>query len=158
MAEIQLPVKFDDDVIFVKLARELAMGIHSLDTILQNNQIDQNNWESIQKHPRFLQLLEVESSTWGSALNTHERVKLKSAAMIEEWLPELFVRMHDSNEALNSKIEAGKLVRDLAGFAKGAVGFEGGGERFSVTINLGADNQIKIEKDVTPKVIEAEDR
>jgi len=144
-----------NEVTFLKLARELAIGIFSLETILQNNKIDQNTWETIQRHPRFRQLLEAESASWGSALNTHERVKLKSAAMIEEWLPEAYTRLHDQNETLNSKTELGKLIRDLAGFTKQGIGVEGSGEKFSVTINLGADNQLKFEKQ-SAKTIEGE--
>lgn len=144
------------EVTFVKLAREVALGIQSIETILESNKIDQNTWEIIQTHPRFLQVLETESSAWNSALNTHERVKLKSAAMIEEWLPEAYLKLHDQNETLNSKTELGKLIRDLAGFAKQGVGVEAVGEKFSVTINLGADNQLKFEKSAGPVTIDGE--
>jgi len=156
MAQNTVPVKNFDEATLVKLARELAMGIHEVETILETNQIDQNTWEVIQNHPRFKQFLETEMSNWGSALNTQERVKLKAAAMIEEWLPEAFARMSDRGESLSAKTELGKLVRDLAGFTKNGVGVEGVGERFSVTINLGADSQIKFEKEIAPKVIEGE--
>lgn len=145
-----------NEVTLVKLARELAIGLHSLETILESNKIDSRSWETIQSHPRFLQFLEMETAAWSSALNTHERVKLKSAAMIEEWLPEAYTRLHDQNETLNSKTELGKLIRDLAGFSKQGVGVEGSGEKFSVTINLGADNQLKFEKSSGPKTIEGE--
>lgn len=75
--------------------------------------------------------------------------------MVEAWLPELFARMHDRNENLNAKIEAGKLVSKLAGMGIEKANINGGdGERFSVTINLGEDRNIKIEKDITPRVIE----
>lgn len=156
MAQNTVPVKNFNEATLVKLARELAMGISPLETILETNQIDQDTWEIIQNHSRFKQFLEVETSNWGSALNTQERVKLKAAAMIEEWLPEAFARMNDQGESLNAKTELGKLVRDLAGFSKNGVGVEGVGERFSVTINLGADSQIKFEKEVAPKTIEGE--
>jgi len=156
MGQIITPDSRLDDATFVKLAREIAMGIHPMETILSNNQIDGNYWETIQKHPRFLQYLESETSAWGSALNTHERVKIKSAAIIEEWLPELFTRMHDANENLNAKIEAGKLVSKLAGMGLAGAQITDGSERFSVTINLGADSQIKFEKQLAPKVIDSE--
>jgi hypothetical protein len=156
MAQNTVLVKNVNEVTLVKLARELAMDVLPLETILEANQIDQDTWEIIQNHSRFKQLLETESAAWGSALNTQERVKLKAAAMLEEWLPEAFARMNDRQESLNAKTELGKLVRDLGGFSKNGVGIEGGGERFSVTINLGADNQIKFEKETAPKTIEGE--
>jgi len=145
-----------NEVTLVKLARELALGILPVKTILELHQIDPNSWETIQKHPRFLQVLEAETAAWSSALNTHERVKLKSAAMIEEWLPEAYTRMHDRTETLTSRTELGKLIRDLAGFTKQGVGVEATGEKFSVTINLGADNQLKFEKTAGPVTIDGE--
>lgn len=145
-----------NEVTLVKLARELALGILPVKTILELHQIDPNSWETIQKHPRFLQVLEAETAAWSSALNTHERVKLKSAAMIEEWLPEAYTRMHDRNETLTSRTELGKLIRDLAGFSKQGVGVEATGEKFSVTINLGADRELKFEKTQGPVTIDGE--
>ena len=156
MAQSTKIVPAFNEVTLVRLARELAIGILPLKTILESHQIDQNIWETIQKHPRFLQVLEAETVAWSSALNTHERVKLKTAAMIEEWLPEAYMKMHDANETLNSKTELGKLIRDLAGFTKQGVGVEATGEKFSVTINLGADNQLKFEKSAGPVTIEGE--
>jgi hypothetical protein len=155
MTQSTLPAPALSETILLRLARELGMGILPLETILETSQIDQNTWETIQNHPRFLQLLESESTVWNSSLNTHERVKLKSAAMIEEWLPEAFNRLHSQTETLNAKTELGKLIRDLAGFTKQGVGMEATGEKFSVTINLGADSQLKFEK-TSPKVIDGE--
>jgi hypothetical protein len=155
MTQSTLPAPALSETILLRLARELGMGILPLETILEASQINQNTWETIQNHPRFIQLLESESALWNSSLNTHERVKLKSAAMIEEWLPEAYSRLNSQSETLNSKIELGKLIRDLAGFTKQGVGMEATGEKFSVTINLGADSQLKFEK-TSPKVIDGE--
>ena len=151
-----VPAQRFNDVILVKLAREIAMNIHPLEDILKAHLIEPNQWENIQEMARFQSLLETESAQWNGALNTQERVKLKAAAMIEEWLPEANQRMHDRGESLSAKTELGKLVRDLAGFAKGGIGIEGGGERFSVTINLGADASLKFEKELPPVIIDAE--
>lgn len=151
-----VPMTKISDVILVKLARELAMDIHPVEDILKAFQIEPKQWEYIQEMPRFQGLLETESAQWNGALNTQERVKIKAAAMIEEWLPEANERLHDRGESLNAKTELGKLVRDLAGFAKGGIGVEGAGERFSVTINLGADASLKFEKELPPVVIDAE--
>jgi hypothetical protein len=143
------------DVTLLKLAREIAMDIHPLETILANHNVTIEDFDRIRTLPRFQQYLEGEMVAWGSALNTHERVKLKSAAVMETWLPELYARMHDRNENLNAKVEAGKLVAKLAGMGIEKASINGeGGERFSVTINLGEDKNIRIEKDITPKVIE----
>jgi hypothetical protein len=151
-----VPVARINDVMLVKLARELAMDIHPLEDILKAHGIEPKQWGYIQDMPRFQALLETETAQWNGALNTQERVKIKASAMIEEWLPEAHERMHDRGESLNAKTELGKLIRDLAGFSKNGVGVEGSGERFSVTINLGADASLKFEKQLPPMVIDAE--
>lgn len=151
------PMLAFSDVTLVKLARELAMDIHSVEDILKAHQIEPKQWEYIQDMPRFQRLVETESAQWNGALNTHERVKIKAAALVEEWLPELNERMHDRGENLNAKIEAGKLAARLAGMGleRASIG-DGSGEKFSVTINLGADAQLTFEKQMSSKVIDGE--
>lgn len=146
------------EVTLLKLAREIAMDIQPLQAILKSHQISPETWSYIKDTPRFLWFLKDQMATWEGALNTHERVKLKAAAMLEEWLPELNNRIHDGHETLPAKIEAGKLLTKMAGIGERAAAAEGGGggERFSVTINLGADTQLKFDKELPIKVIDHE--
>lgn len=146
----------DLQVTYLKLAREIAMNIHPLEAILDQHNIGSEQWETISKSAAFLAILRSEVEAWQSASNTHERVKFKAASLIEEFLPELYSRMHDPRENLTAKIEAAKLARDLAGMSKNGVDTSVAGEKFSVTINLGADQTLRIEKDVPPVTIEHE--
>jgi hypothetical protein len=156
MAKVPATINTNEDIGLVKLAREIAINHFPIETILKTYQISDETWEEIQKNPRFQALLKQEIEDWHGALNTHERVKLKTAAMIEEYLPEGNVRLHDHNETLNSKVELLKLLARIAGMGlTNAEGAGGSGEKFSVTINLGADQKLTFEKQVTPKVIEA---
>lgn len=146
-----------NDSKLVSLAREIAMDIAPLETILEGASITPEQWEIISQSGRFKSLLAAEAEAWNTALNTHERVKLKAAAMMEEWLPELNSRLHDRGENLTAKIEGGKLLAKIASVGERVMGDgDGGGERFSVTINLGADTQLKFEKELPAKVIEHE--
>lgn len=113
--------------------------------------ITQDQWEKIRESNFFTRSLESEVAAWNAATNTHERVKLKSAAVIEEWLPELYARLHDSREALNHKIEGAKLAARLAGMGLTTADVTGSGEKISIQINMGADAQLKVERDVTPR-------
>ena len=113
MAQVSVPDPIISEHILIKLAREIAMDIQPIDNILRDNGVDGDQWENIQANTRFRMLLETETSAWGSALNTQERLRLKSAAALEEWLPELFTRMNDRNENLNAKVEAGKYSMSL---------------------------------------------
>lgn len=154
-ALVESRVSFND-ITMLKLAREIAMDILPLEQVLTAHQIDSNEWETISKTPRFQDLLRSEVEAWQSAANTADRVKLKSLAFVEEALPEFYARAHDPRENLTAKVEVLKTVARFAGV--GASNFDAGvtGEKFSVTINLGADQQLKIEKEIPSKVIEHE--
>lgn len=155
MSNTPTVINASEDIGLVRLAREIAINHFPIETILETHQISHETWEIIQKNPRFQVLLQNEIEQWNGALNTHERAALKAAAMIEEYLPEGNRRLHSSQETLNSKVELLKLLARIAGMGVAGAEVNGGmGEKFSVTINLGADNKIQIEKQVQPKMID----
>lgn len=130
------------------------MGIHDINDILQRHGVTADQFEKIKQNQRFLTILDSEVADWNSAVNSNERVKIKSAVLIEEWLPELNARLHDTKESLDAKVKAGTLVARLAGMGlTGAVGGEDGAQRFSVTINLGPQ-KLTFDKELAPKTIE----
>lgn len=144
-----------NDVTLLKLAREIAMDLKSVDEILETHGVSEVEWQAISTLPIFQNYLRQCVEEWNSAVNTAERVKLKSMAFVEEALPEFYARAHDPNENLNAKVEVLKAVARFAGVG-GSVDGTVNGERLSVTINLGADQQLKIEKDITPNIIEGD--
>lgn len=143
------------DATLLKLAREIAMDIRPIEAVLETHGVAQSRWDEIQTLPVFQNYLRQCLEEWNSATNTQERVRLKALSMVEESLPEFYARMHDSGENLPAKTELLKTIAKFAGVG-GAVETAGTGERLTVTINLGADQQLKIERDVTPQVIEGE--
>lgn len=145
----------NNDVMMLKIAREIAMDIQSVEDILKNHEINEDQWEEIQQNPRFKGYLRGAVEEWQSATNTAERVKLKSMAFVEEALPEFFARAHDPKEPLAAKTEVLKTIAKFAGVG-GNVDGAVSGEKLTVTINLGSDNQLRIERDVTPQVIDGE--
>lgn len=149
MSEITPITPSFNDVILLKLAREIAMDIQPLPNILKTHDVDEAQWEMISQNTSFQRYLRAALEEWQSATNTAERVRLKSLSFVEEALPEFFARAHDPKESLAAKTEVLKTVAKFAGVGgnvEGAVS----GEKLTVTINLGADNQLRIEKDVTP--------
>jgi hypothetical protein len=143
------------DVTLVKLAREIALDIFPLDEILNRYEIMSDRWETLKDDPVFTRLLSQEVLAWNSATNTEERVKLKAAAMIEDFLPEAHAKLHSTSDLLSAKVELFKTIARLAGMGLSNAAIDGaGGEKFSITINLGADAKLNFEK-VTPKVIDA---
>jgi hypothetical protein len=142
------------DVSIVRLAREIATNLYDIETILKTSGINQDQFEVIKKDPRFQRLLESEIAAWNSAENTLERTKLKAGMLIEEWLPEANALIHDKKELLSGKTEIVKTLARIAGMGERTAVEGGGGERLTVTINLGADHKLSFEKEVTPKVID----
>lgn len=142
------------EILLLKLAREIAMDIRPVEEILETHKIAGDDWYEIQKNPYFQGILSSEVQAWQSANNTSERVKLKTLAMVEEALPEFHARMHDPKEPLPAKTDVLKTIAKFAGIGNANVDASMGGERLSVTINLGADHQLRIEKEVTSKVID----
>jgi hypothetical protein len=144
---------YEQDTVLLRLAREIAIDLFPIETILANNKIDQTQFERIKTDPRFLKLVESEVMAWNAAANTHERTKLKAGALIEEFLPEAHGRLHDGKEPLSAKTELLKALARIANMGnERGQGEAGAGERFTVTINLGADQKLEFSKSVTPKV------
>lgn len=143
-----------NDTGLIKLAREIAMDMRPLDEILEIHEITPKNWEKLRENTHFQDLLRSEIEAWQTAANTPERVKLKSLAFVEEALPEFYARAHDPKEPLNAKVEVLKTIAKFAGVGGNQFDANVGGEKFSVTINLGADQSLRIEKTLPAQVID----
>lgn len=139
-----------NDTRLIRLARELAMDIRPIQDVLKSHGMTEAEWETVSASPRFRQYLGNFVEEWQAAGNTPERVKLKSLAFVEESLVEFYARAHDPNEPLSAKTEVLKTVARFAGVGAAADSAITG-EKFSVTINLGSDQTVKIERDVTPR-------
>jgi hypothetical protein len=141
---------------FATLAREVAMDIFPVETILELHRLSQEEWAQISSHPRFISMLVSMQRDWQSASNTRERVKVKSATGLESML-EIYIRdINDPAIPLNQRVEAGKFLARLGELdAQRSVGLEGGG----VTINIvtGRDHlPVTIEAKANRPLIEAE--
>lgn len=153
--EVTIP-KAQGELLMVRLARAIAQDVLDLDKILEINSVSPEVWKVIEKHPRFQKYLQESILDWNAAENAPERVKIKAAAAVEEWLPEAFKQMHNQDAPLLHRNDLAKLMTKLGGMDRSGVGVEGGGgERFHVTINLGGDSQLNYEKTITPRISES---
>jgi hypothetical protein len=158
MNQQTLPASFQEDALMLKLARELAIDMRALEEIQRALQIPDDKLADFREHPTFLRYLRDAMSEWNSAASTPDRVKLKSLHFIEEALPELFARAHDPREPLSAKVELIKTVARFGGVGGGADGVVSG-EKLSVIINLGGDQSLRVEKNITPQrasIVDAE--
>lgn len=151
MSEILQKLPSFDDVTMLKLVREIAMDFRSIDEILEAHRIPREDFELLRENEVFLSRLRSAIEEWNSATNTPERVRLKSLFFVEEALPEFYARAHDPKEGLAAKVEILKTIAKFGGVG-GTVEGAVTGERMTVTINLGADHNLRIEKDITPTI------
>ena len=109
--EIVLP-KLHGDLLMARLARSIAQDMLELDEILKINGVTQDQWNVIEQHPRFQKYLQEAILDWNAAENAPERVKIKAAASIEEWLPEAFSQMHNQEAPLLHRNDLAKLMAE----------------------------------------------
>jgi hypothetical protein len=162
MSDLTLPPDYEptltaaakQEIDIVKLAREIAMDLRPLDAILEHHRVALSEFEKLKRHPYFCRVLNAEVEAWHSAVNTSERVRLKSQAMMEEFLPDLYKRMVAPKEDLMKVVKGAELVAKLANL--GAEGKDiNPSDKVVITINMGAE-RIQVAKQVTPQVIEHE--
>jgi len=152
-----IPPGVYDDVKLVKLARGIAMGIKDLPDILFDNSLTLREFDEIKELPHFNRILSAEMKAWEGAGNTNERVRVKSGALIEEYLPELYARLNDAKEPFMAKMKAFEQLTKLAGFGDRDLPALGTpGDKVQVIINLGADHKLVYQKELPPKVIDNE--
>lgn len=150
--ELSAAAKREIDI--VKLAREIAMDLRPLDAILEHHKVPLDEFERLKRHPYFSRVLAAEVEAWQSAVNTGERVRLKSAAMMEEFLPDLYKRMIAPKEDLMKVVKGAELVAKLASLGDSAAK-DNPSDKVVITINMGAE-RIQVAKQVTPQVIDHE--
>jgi hypothetical protein len=136
-----------DEMRIIRLAREIARQQRDLGDILNAHGVSKGEFERLRKQPYFTNILTSELSAWEAADNVDARVKLKSAALIEEWLPELYYAMSDRKESLHARVKAGELAAKLAGLGISDMRVEGAAaDRVQITINMGADKKVEVNK------------
>ena len=162
MEQLPAPVTLPNitDFQLAKLANEVAMDIRSVEEILPDYGLTLAQYELVQKIPFFSDTLAQYQLEWKSAKSVHERLRLQSAIMLEEAFPTLGARMRNRDEPLPAAVETAKLLAKITGLGEPSKVAPGSSEKFSITIVLDADRkggqEIKFEKDITPKTLELE--
>jgi len=134
----------------LKLAREVAMDVMELDTICKGFSITPEQYALIADNIFFQRALDAYRQEWHSSLSTRERIRVQSAMALEAALPSLAAKMIKKEESFDAQIKAGQLLSKIAGVEEQKQELSSG-EKFTITINLGADQQLRYEKEVAPK-------
>lgn len=149
-----LPPGWDGDRL-LELAREVAMNIQDLPVILQNSGLTQQQYDQIATIPFYTRALEAMRVDWESAGNTNKRLAIKAATALEATLPKLTGRLSDKEEGLDAVVKGAHLLAKIAGVDENKKQSGDGADKFTITINLGADQKLTFEKDITPKAEES---
>lgn len=127
------------------LAREIAMDIETVDAILKKHGLSNAQYEYLSNHHEYYKkTLLQQVHEWQSLGSTQARLKAQAAAALEAQLPTLGSRMGQASEKLADAVEAAKLFAKIAGVDTDTGGPRGGGEGFTITIDLGADERLTL--------------
>lgn len=151
-ALVQLPASLDWPTMS-RLAREIAMDIKERHTILKDFGLTEVQYEFLEGNNEFYRsALASHCRDWHAPLSTAERIKVEAAAILEDSLLGLGARMQNKGEGLPGVIEAAKLFAKVAGVGEQERGALPAGERFTINIDLGADQKITVgvETSTTP--------
>ena len=137
-----------------KLAREIAMNIKEVPAILQHYKLSAEQYDHLKTHNEFFkQALHAVTIEWNSALTTPDRIKLNAAAILEDNLLRLGSRMGNQAEGLPGVVETAKLFAKIAGVGEREGADRAPGEKFSIIINLGADDKLTYKSPESPATI-----
>lgn len=148
----------DRDTLMHRVARELAMDLYPLDQILKNHSVTDEEFAVWRENKRFLQYYVEFKQEWGTATNAAERTRVKASVIMEEFMEQAYKDLHDTKQALNHRVELGKLVKSLAGLdaAKGGAAGAAGAGGFTLSINITNTERVSIKAEQA-KVIDHDD-
>jgi len=141
-----------------KLAREIARNMRPLPDILSSFRLNAESFDRITEMGFFQQRLAEETLLWtASDANTiANRIKTKSATIVEDCLLEVYNLIHDKNQPMQAKVEALKWAARIAGLGENAQQSGDGSGQIKITINIG-NKQLDFEKEqLPPRVIDAD--
>lgn len=119
------------------LAREIAMDIFPIETILAVHKLTEAEWAQIQTIPKFQEMLNGLIIEWNSADSTRARVRVKAATGLEMQLEQLIRDAGDPDIPLGQRTEAFKFLARIGEIDTTNILAGGGGGGFNITLNIG---------------------
>lgn len=139
-----------------QLAVELATEISPIKDILSRHSMTTDGLRKKMEDPRFIGMIREAKRVWGSDLGAKERIRVKSAVLIEDALLELNNIFHDKELAAPARLEAFKSLAKVADVYEQPRNGAAVGERVSININIpGVEKPIVFEGTAQP-VLEGE--
>lgn len=140
-------VSCDLSALSAHIAAELACGLSDAPEVRRRYNISDEQWDILKNSVPFRQMLAEAITQWRGDLNASARITKKAEIVLEDAIPAYDLMVHDANVPAQSRIDAGKLLAQLAGRMSkesGSAAVPGGG--FVLNINLkGQDGGIVID-------------
>lgn len=126
----------------VALASDLAMGMLEEAAILRKHGITPAQYATLQQVPYFTKVVDQMAREWHAPTNSQQRLATQTSLGLERVLPDVIARVTAKNEELTGIAQIIKILADIAGASGNARAVAPPGEKFKITINLGADTEI----------------
>ena len=124
------------------LARDLAIGMYDEPVILKKAGLTPEQYQTLKQNPWFQKLVEQMALEWNSPKNVNQRLAIQTAVGLETVLPDVIARAKVKNEPLQGVAQLVKVLADIAGAGGANKQPEPATEKFKITINLGADQEV----------------
>lgn len=133
------------------LVRDLAMNLYDEPTILAKHGLSAVEFDVLKKNKFFQNAFEQEVIAWNSPQSTTRRLALEAAMAVENALPVVAARLHNTNEPLADVVGLIKVLSELAGAIGPKANVQSGpaASQFKITINLGGETTTR---DATPTI------
>lgn len=128
------------------IAAELASRLIDAAGVREKYGISPEQWIRLSKSPQFRAMLKEAIEQWDGQLNAGARIQKKADIVLEDAIPAYDSMIHNKDVPAQARIDAGKLLAQLAGRNTkndGASVPAGGG--FTLNINLGGREKLVID-------------
>lgn len=133
------------------IAAELAAGLSTAADIRERYGINDKQWKTLAASPVFRSMLAEAVRELRGDLNAGARIQKKADIVLEDAIPAYDTMIHNDNIPAQARIDAGKLLAQIAGRTQKATeGGGGGGGGFTLNINVGGREKLVIEGKATP--------
>ncbi len=125
-----------------QLATEMATGLYSIADVGEKFGLSASKLKRIAKSPHFKRIYAEAKALWDSDGNVQERVRRKSALLLEDSILPMYSIIHNNELAPAARIEAFAKLRSTADMEPTKGGDGTVKENFTLNINIGGEEQV----------------
>jgi len=141
------------------LAHDLACKLLPVSAVLEKYKLDSARLKTIIATSQFKVLYDEAKARWDKDTNTEDRIRSKSAMLVEDSLLEVYSILHHQDTSNSSKLESFKQLTTVADLGpKRAKDGEKSSHRTTITINVPSlDGAPRRELSISGETIEHEE-